>query len=361
MRTKLDQYLQFLIAKKGSDLHLKSGSTVHYRKDGELLELELDTKVLSEEDIEKFAKLILNEEELESLSETKELDVNYTYDKQSHFRVNFFYHIDGLSIVFRLIPMEILSFEELRLPAILEELSDTPRGLILVTGVTGSGKSTTIATMIDRINTTQKKHIVTIEDPIEFIHHDKKSLISQRGVGHDTLSFKNAFKSVLREDPDVIFVGEIRDLESMETALHAASTGHLVFSTLHTLDAKETINRLINMFPANDQNRIRMTLSSVMEGIISQRLVKQKDGGRVVAVEVMKRTSRITTLIAEGRDNEILEAMEEGKQIYGSQSFDQALLELYQEGLITEETALANATIKSDMKLKLQGIEVAKV
>lgn len=359
MKTSLDQYLKFLVDNRGSDLHLKSGSKVHFRKDGELLSL--DTEVCSLEDVEHIAKSILSEENYNRLQETKELDLNYTFDEESHFRVNFFYHIDGMSIVFRLIPMEILSFEDLRLPEILKDLSDTPRGLILVTGVTGSGKSTTIATMIDRINSTQKKHIITIEDPIEFIHHDKKSLISQRGVGDNTLSYQNAFKSALREDPDVIFVGEIRDLPSLETALHAASTGHLVFSTLHTLDAKETINRLINMFPINDQNRIRMTLSSVLEGIISQRLVKRKDGGRVVAVEVMKNTTRVATLIAEGRDKEILDAIEEGKQVYGSQSFDQALLELVQEGLITEETALENATIMSDMKLKLQGIEIAKV
>lgn len=359
MKAKLDQYLQFVVENRGSDLHLKSGAVIHYRKDGELLTLYND--ICSVSDIENIAKSILSDEQFEQLQETKELDLNYSFDDKNHFRVNFFYHVDGLSIVFRLIPMEILSFEELRLPEVLKELSDTPRGLILVTGVTGSGKSTTIATMIDRINRTQKKHIVTIEDPIEFLHHDKQSLISQRGVGQDTLSFQNAFKSVLREDPDVIFVGEIRDLESLETALHAASTGHLVFSTLHTIDAKETINRLINMFPVNDQNRIRLTLSSVLEGIVSQRLVKRKDGGRVVAIEVMKNTSRISTLIAEGRDKEIFEAIEEGRQIYGSQSFDQALIELYEEGLITEETALENATIMGDMKLKLQGIEIEKV
>lgn len=359
MEIKLNQYLQFLIAKKGSDLHLKSGSKVHYRKDGELLSI--GNEVINSEDLENVAKSLLSDDEYQKLQTNKELDMNYNFDKHSHFRVNMFYHIDGLSIVFRLIPMDIYSFEELRLPEVLKDLSDVPRGLILVTGVTGSGKSTTIATMIDRINSTQKKHIVTIEEPIEFIHHDKKSLISQRGVGQDTLSFQNAFKSVLREDPDVIFVGEIRDLESMETVLHAASTGHLVFSTLHTTDAKETINRLINMFPVNDQNRIRLTLASILEGVVSQRLVKRKNGGRVVAIEVMKKTTRIGTLIAEGRDEELLEAIEEGKQIYGSQSFDQSLIELYEAGLITQETALENATIVGDMKLKLQGIHIEKV
>ncbi|MFT7824828.1 MAG: PilT/PilU family type 4a pilus ATPase [Sulfurimonas sp.] len=358
MKERIDEYLKYLIKIKGSDLHIKAGSTIHYRLDGELA-IYKDTIVTNDE-VEQIAQAILEEEEYKKLQETKELDLNYLFDADNHFRVNFFYHIDGLSIVFRLIPVEIASFEALRLPKVLKELADIPRGLILVTGVTGSGKSTTIATMINRINETQKKHIVTIEDPIEFIHYDKKSLISQRGVGHNTLSFQNAFKSVLREDPDVIFIGEIRDLESLETVLHAASTGHLVFSTLHTLDAKETINRLINMFPTNEQNRIRLTLSSVLEGIVSQRLIKKIGGGRVVAVEVMKKTARIAQLIAEKRDKEIFEAMEEGKQIYGSQSFDQALLELYKEKLISKETALGNATIPNDLKLKLEGIEVVK-
>lgn len=358
MKEKFYDYIKFLISKKGSDLHIKSGSTIHYRVDGDLYSF--NDEILKEEDVEAIAQSILTPKEYQTLQEHKELDTNYKFDQDNHFRVNFFYHIDGLSIVLRVIPMNILSFEELRLPEVLKSLSDAPRGLILVTGVTGSGKSTTIATMIDRINTTQKKHIVTIEDPIEFIHRDKQSLVSQRSIGDHTLSFRNAFRSVLREDPDVIFIGEIRDLETLETALHAASTGHLVFSTLHTTDAKETINRLINIYPNAEQNRIRETLSSVLEGVVSQRLVKSTHGGRVVAIEVMKKTTRIATLIAEGRDREILEAIEEGKQIYGSQSFDQSLLELFNAGLITEETALANATIPSDMKLKLQGIVIDK-
>ena len=358
MKEKLHTFLQYLIDNKGSDLHLKSGSIVHYRKDGDLQPLSQEK--ITFEDVFEAAKEILNEKQLEKLTLTKELDANYIFDEESHFRINCFYHIDGMSIIFRLIPMQISSFEELRLPESTKDLADVPRGLVLVTGVTGSGKSTTLAT-IDRINNTQKKHIVTIEDPIEFMHKDIKSVISQRGVGQDTLSFQNAFKSVLREDPDIIFVGEIRDAESFETALHAASTGHLVFSTLHTTDAKETINRLINIYPAEDQNRIRHTLASVLEGIISQRLLPCTRGGRVVAVEVLKKTSRISSLIAEERDRELVEAIEEGRQIYGSQSFDQALLELYQANLITEETALENATTPGDLKLKLQGIEVAKV
>ncbi len=194
----------------------------------------------------------------------------------------------------------------------------------MVTGVTGSGKSTTLAAMVDLINRTKRKHIITVEDPVEFVHKDKECLVSQRSIGQDSLSFSNALRAALREDPDIILVGEMRDLETIEIALHAANTGHLVFSTLHTLDAKETINRVIGMFPQEEQNRIRMTLASVLEGVISQRLVKTVDGKRAAAVEVMKRTARISELIAQNRDFEILDTIEEGKEIYGSQSFDQA-------------------------------------
>jgi twitching motility protein PilT len=229
------------------------------------------------------------------------------------------------------------------------------RGLILVTGVTGSGKSTTLAAMLDHINSTKKKHIITVEDPIEFVHPDKESLISQRGVGQDTLSFSNALKGALREDPDIILVGEMRDLETIEIALHAANTGHLVFSTLHTLDAKETINRIIGMFPKEEQNRIRITLAAVLSGVICQRLVKTVDGKRAAALEVMIQTPRIVDLIAQNRDNELLDSIEDGREIYGSQSFDQALLKLYCEKRISKDVVLENATSASDMKLKLDG------
>jgi len=210
--------------------------------------------------------------------------------------------------------------------------------------------------MLDHINRTRKKHIITVEDPVEFVHPDKESLVSQRGVGQDTLSFANALKGALREDPDIILIGEMRDLETIEIALHAANTGHLVFSTLHTLDAKETINRVIGMFPKEEQNRIRITLASVLGGVVSQRLVKTVDGKRAAAIEVMKQTPRISELIAQNRDYEILDTIEDGREIYGSQSFDQALLSLYNEKRINEETVLEHATNPSDMKLKLQGI-----
>jgi len=354
MEKKLKFYLKNLIHNGGSDLHLKSGAIIRLRVNGELLKL--GNKMVSAEELDGIAQAILTEKQYETLTSTKELDATYVLDENNRFRLNFFYQMDGLSAVLRIIPVKILTLEELNLPSIITDLSNLHRGLILVTGVTGSGKSTTLAAMLDHINSTRKKHIITVEDPVEFVHPDKESLVSQRGVGQDTLSFANALKGALREDPDIILIGEMRDLETIEIALHAANTGHLVFSTLHTLDAKETINRVIGMFPKEEQNRIRITLASVLGGVVSQRLVKTVDGKRAAAIEVMKQTPRIAELISQNRDYEILDTIEEGKEIYGSQSFDQALLALYNEKRIDEETVLEHATNPSDMKLKLQGI-----
>ena len=356
MEKKLQFYLRNLIHNGGSDLHLKSGAVIRLRVNGDLLKL--GERVLSHEELDGIAQEILTKEQYQTLVTTKELDCTYVLDDDNRFRVNFFYQLNGLSSVMRIIPVKILTLEELSLPTIIADLADMHRGLILVTGVTGSGKSTTLAAMLDRINRTKKKHIITVEDPVEFVHQDRECLISQRGIGQDSLSFQNALKAALREDPDIILVGEMRDLETIEIALHAANTGHLVFSTLHTLDAKETINRVIGMFPEAEQNRIRMTLASVLEGVVSQRLVKTVDGKRAAAIEIMKRTPRIADLIATNRDYEILDTIEEGKEIYGSQSFDQALLDLFHMGKISEEVVLENATNASDMKLKLQGIGV---
>ncbi len=356
MEKKLQFYLKNLIHNGGSDLHLKSGSIIRLRVNGDLLKL--GDRGITYEELDGIAKAILTSEQYETLTTTKELDATYILDEDNRFRLNFFYQMDGLSAVLRIIPVKILTIEELQLPSVITELSNLHRGLVLVTGVTGSGKSTTLAAMLNHINSTRKKHIITVEDPIEFVHPDKQSLVSQRGVGQDTLSFGNALKGALREDPDIILIGEMRDLETIEIALHAANTGHLVFSTLHTLDAKETINRVIGMFPTEEQNRIRMTLASVLEGVVSQRLVKTVDGKRAAAIEVMKLTPRISELIEQNRDYEILDTIEEGKEIYGSQSFDQALLELYHANRITEETVYEHATNASDMKLKLQGIGV---
>ncbi|MBU1669417.1 PilT/PilU family type 4a pilus ATPase [bacterium] len=356
MEKKLQFYLKNLIHNNGSDLHLKSGAIVRLRVNGELLKL--GNKEISNEELTAIAEAILSKKQYADLTFKKELDATYVLDEAHRFRMNFFYQIDGISAVFRIIPVKILTLDELALPPVVRELSEMHRGLILVTGVTGSGKSTTLAAMLDHINRTKKKHIITVEDPVEFVHKDKESLLSQRGLGQDTHSFANALKAALREDPDIIFIGEMRDLETIEIALHAANTGHLVFSTLHTLDAKETINRVIGMFPKEEQNRIRITLASVLSGVLSQRLVKTVDGKRVAALEIMKQTPRISDLIAKNMDYEILDTIEEGREIYGSQSFDQALLALFNEGRIDEETVLNNATNASDMKLKLQGIGI---
>ena len=354
MEKKLQFYLKNLIHNGGSDLHLKSGAIIRLRVNGELLKL--GDKMMTHEELDGIAEAILTKKQYDELVRNKELDCTYVLDEENRFRVNFFYQLNGLSSVMRIIPVKILTLEELNLPPIIGELSDMHRGLILVTGVTGSGKSTTLAAMLDRINRTKKKHIITVEDPIEFVHKDRESLVSQRGIGQDSHSFSNALKGALREDPDIILIGEMRDLETIEIALHAANTGHLVFSTLHTLDAKETINRVIGMFPQAEQNRIRMTLGSVLAGVVSQRLVKTVDGKRAAAIEIMKQTPRISDLIMQNKDYEILDTIEEGKEIYGSQSFDQALLDLYNEGRIDESTVLEHATNASDMKLKLQGI-----
>jgi len=357
MEKKLKKYLDYLIKHQGSDLHLKAGSNVHMRVNGELFALKEDK--LTHDDMVAIAKDMLTTPQYNQLVEGKELDCSYALDETKRFRVNFFYQVGGLSAVLRAIPEKILSIDELHLPEVVKDLADLQSGLVLVTGVTGSGKSTTLAAILDRINKSKRKHIISIEDPVEYMHKEQKSLVTQRAIGTNTHSFANALRSALREDIDIIFIGELRDLETMEIALHAANTGHLVFSTLHTLDAKESISRIIGMFPNEEQERVRMTLSFVLEGVISQRLVKDKEGGRVPAVEVMKGTARISELIVEKRDSEILEAIVKGKDIYGTQSFDQSLLDLYHSKKITQEEALRNATSPSDMSLAIQGIRQA--
>ena len=354
MEKRLITYLKTLKANGGSDLHLKSSAKVRLRING-VLKI-LGDEYMTAKEMTALAKDILTEERFAALEKDKNLDFTYVLDKKSRFRVNFFHQMDGYSAVFRLIPVDIPTIDELRLPEVIKDFAGYQRGLVLVTGVTGSGKSTTLAAILDIINNHEKKHIITIEDPIEFVHKDKGCLVNQRSVGQDTNSFSDALRGALREDPDIILVGEMRDLETIDIAVHAANTGHLVFSTLHTLDAKETIDRIIGMFPTAEQNRIRASLASVLEGIISQRLVETVDGGRTAAIEILKKTARIEQLILENRDYEILDALFEGKDIYGTQTFDQALIDLYEQRRITREVVMRNATNPSDMKLKLEGI-----
>ncbi len=350
---KVRGYLQRMVQSGGSDLHIKANSVVRARVNGEIVPI--SGEIFSKEDAITFAKELLRHRFAEFV-EKKELDLTYPFDENTRFRVNIFFQMEGVSAVFRVIPINILSIEELGLPSVVHKFTQAERGLVLVTGVTGSGKSTTLAALINEINWKRRRHIITIEDPIEFVHKDRKCIVNQRSIGQDSLSFGNALRASLREDPDIILVGEMRDLETIEIALHAADTGHLVFSTLHTLDAKETINRIISTFPTAEQNRIRITLASVLQGVISQRLIPTVDNKRTAALEVLVKTARVSQLIMDNRDVEIRDAIEEGKEIYGSQSFDQAILDLYNAGRISEDKALEYATSASDLKLRMEGL-----
>ncbi len=351
---KIRVYLRRMIDAGGSDLHVKANSSIRARINGDIVPL--SGEILSHDDALTFAKELLRSRFVE-LAQHKELDLVYQFDEKNRFRVNIFFQTDGISAVFRLIPVKILTIDELKLPKVVHKFTEAERGLVLVTGVTGSGKSTTLAALVNEINWSKRKHIITIEDPIEFIHKDRKCIVNQRSVGQDTLSFANALRAALREDPDIILVGEMRDRETIEIALHAADTGHLVLSTLHTLDAKETINRIISIFPTDEQNRIRMTLAGVLAGVISQRLIPTTDSKRRAALEVLIRTSRIDQLIKEHRDDEIVDTIYNGKELYGSQTFDQAILDLYQDGVITQDRAFEYATSPADLKLKMEGLD----
>jgi len=354
MKNRLTQYLNKLLEINGSDLHLKEGSFVHMRVNGELHALKGEK--LNNDEMTKIVQEVLTTNEYGRFREEQELDSSYTVNNR-RYRINVFSHMHGLGLAMRVIPEDILSLESLHLPKTVEELAELEHGLILVTGTTGSGKSTTLAALLDRINKTKRKHIVSIEDPVEYLHKEHLCLISQRSVGSNTQTFSKALKASLREDVDIIFIGELRDLETIEIALHAANTGHLVVSTLHTMDAKETIGRIIGMFPQEEQSRIRTSLSFVLEAVVSQRLVKTKDNERIPAVEILLKTRRIAELIAGDRDSEILEGIENGIDIYGMQSFDQSLLQLYNDGVIDKLSALRYATNASDLSLNMQGIK----
>ena len=350
---KIRRFLKHMVEQGGSDLHIKSGSVIRGRFDGSL-------KKLSETPLSRRDSITLAKELLKSrypeFVENKEIDLVYSFDEFSRFRVNMFFQIDGVSAVFRVIPMNIPSFEDLKLPEILRSFTQKERGLVLITGVTGSGKSTTLASLINEINLKYRKHIITIEDPVEFVHKDKGCIINQRSVGQDTLSFKNALRAALREDPDIILVGEMRDIETINPALHAADTGHLVFATLHTIDAKETINRIIAQFPIEEQPRVRLSLASVIQGIVSQRLIPTLDNNRVAAVEVLVKTPTIEKLISENRDFEIVTAIANGSAHYKSQTFDQCIFNLYDKKIISKKEALLNATSSANMELRMSGL-----
>ena len=358
IKNKLDEYLLKLIEGGGSDLHVKSGKVVRGRFNGEIVKM--GDRVLDYDRAVLLAKEILGTNYY-NLMKKKNVDFTYKLNDDFRFRANVFLQMDGVSFVFRTIPTRIPTMSELLLPPIIEKLCDkVNRGIILVTGPTGSGKTTTLASMINYLNHTKNYHIVTIEDPIEFIYNDDRSVINQRAIGQDVDSFADALRASMREDPDVIFVGEMRDLETVRTAINAAETGHLVLATLHTLDAKETIGRVINMFPKEEQNRIRMTFASVSEAIISQRLVLTTAGKRRVACEIMVKNIRVRDMILEDRDSEIYDAIEQSKNTYGMQTFEQHLLDMYTAGVITKEEALRSASRRENLDIKIKSADLAK-
>ena len=357
-RDRLNKYLEFLIQNGGSDLHIKSGAVIRGRIHGELVKFS-KTPFLKEDAMTLAKELLITR--FPELIEKKSVDFTYKLNDDYRFRVNIFFQIDGISAVFRTIPVKIPEIDELGLPPSIKDICDTAmRGVVLLTGPTGSGKTTTIASMINRINRQRTSHVVTIEDPVEFVFKDDKCIINQRAIGEDCNNFADSLRAALREDPDVIFVGEMRDLETIETALHAAETGHLVFSTVHTIDAKETVNRIIAMFEQAEQERIRMTLASVLEAVISQRLARTIEGKRVAVVEILRKNTRIKDMILDARDDEIPDAIADGRNTYGMQTFDQHLLDLYRDGIITREEALDKASKRNDLDLQIKNVDLAK-
>lgn len=352
----IDAILRKAVELGVSDIHIKVGRVPAVRLHGDIEPLEGFEPITAEEGM-KMAASIMPSSLKSDFKENKEADFAYGIKGVARFRVNAFIQRGMIGMVMRVIPDETPAFEDLNLPEVIKEIAAQHRGLVLVTGITGSGKSTTLASMIDYVNRTKKINIVTVEDPIEFLHKDKSSVISQREVGADTNSFGEALKRALRQDPDLILVGEMRDEETIETALHAAETGHLVMSTLHTLDAPETINRIISVFEPHRQEQIRIQLASVIKGVISQRLVPRTDKpGRVAAVEVMIANGTIRECILDkDRTGEITDFIEAGREIYKSQSFDQSLMDHIHAGRISEEEAMKWAKKPDDLKLKLQG------
>ena len=357
MALSVDDLLRRAVETKASDLHLKVGNHPYLRVDGQLGPLTDVPRVTPEEMLSMAFSMMTNRQK-QKFKETAELDMAYGVAGLGRFRVNVFQQRGNVGMVLRVIPTKIRSIEELDLPPVCDKICEEQRGLVLVTGTTGSGKSTTLAAMIDRINSQRTDHIITVEDPIEFLHRDKKGFVNQREVEVDTANFSTALRAALRQDPDVILVGEMRDLETIGTALLAAETGHMVFSTLHTLDATETIQRIIAVFPPPEQKQIRLQLAGTLKAVISQRLVRKSDGvGRVPAVEVMISTGYIRDcIINPDKTRMIRDAIAAGTSQYGMQTFDQSLYDLYSRQRITYEEALTRASNPDEFKLRIQGI-----
>jgi twitching motility protein PilT len=352
----LREALQELVRRGGSDLHLKVGRPPVLRVNGELEDTRLP--VLRPEDLKRCTEQTLSPRQREEFAERKEIDFAIGVQGLGRFRTNIFQQRGTIGMAFRAIPVDVPTLDLLELPKVLEEIALMPRGLVLVTGVTGSGKSTTLAAMIRQLNDRNAVNIVTIEDPIEFLHRDAKAIISQREVGADTLSFHDALRHVLRQDPDVIMLGEIRDRPSMETVLKAADTGHMVMSTLHTTDAAQTINRIISFFPPHQHAEIRAVLANALKAIVSLRLIPRADRpGRIPAAEVLVNTATISELIRKGEElHTIADHIAEGRMSYGMQTFDQSLLELYGKGWISYEWAMHYASNPSEFALRVSGV-----
>jgi twitching motility protein PilT len=352
----IDTLLRTACETNASDLHLKVGNYPYVRVDGELRALTQYSR-LSAEDLLDYAFSIMTNRQKTKFKETTELDIPYGVPGLSRFRVNIFQQRGNMGMAFRVIPTKIRTFEELSLPKVMEKICEETRGLVLLAGTTSCGKSTTLAAMVDYINSTRTDHIITIEDPIEYLHRDKKGFVSQREVEVDTPSFSSALRAALRQDPDVILVGEMRDLETIQTALLAAETGHLVFSTLHTTDASETVQRIITVFQPSEQKRLRLQLASTLKAVVCQRLVRKSDGmGRVPAVEVLVTTEYIRDCIVNPEKNRLIkDALAAGFQ-YGMQTFDQSLYDLHSQGLITLEEALRNSSNPDEFKLRVAGV-----
>src|SRR5262245_57288279 len=353
----VNDLLKVAVENGASDLHLKVGSYPMMRVRGSLYPAS-KIKKLDHEDLVAMSASVISNSHRQNSNESQEVDLAYSVPGLGRFRCNIFQQRGTVGLVLRVIPMQIRTIEELGLPGVLKAIAGEERGLVLVTGTTGSGKSTTLAAMIDEINRTRSAHVMTVEDPIEFLHRDDRSMVNQREVAVDTRSFAQALRSALRQDPDVILVGEMRDYETIETGLLAAETGHLVFSTLHTLDATETINRIIAVFPPHQQRQVRIQLAAVLKAALSQRLLPRADGlGRVAAVEVLVSTALIRDCIIDKDKTSMIQgAIAAGTSQYGMQTFDQAIFSLFSQGVVTLDEALRWASNVDDFQLRVQGI-----
>jgi twitching motility protein PilT len=356
LKVNLHQLLRAMIEKGASDLHIATGSPPLLRVDGSVVPLKLPA--LGPVETKQLCYSVLTEEQRRTFETTKELDLSFGVKGLSRYRANLFMQRGAVSAAFRAIPFKILSVDELGLPPSVSELASKPRGLVLVTGPTGSGKSTTLAAMIDMINSETRQHIVTIEDPIEYLHAHKRCLINQREVGHDTLSFKSALKYVLRQDPDVVLVGEMRDLETIEATLTIAETGHLVFATLHTNSAVQSINRIIDVFPPHQQAQIRAQLSFVLEGVMSQLLLPRAgSAGRALALEVLIPNPAVRNLIREDKVHQIYSQMQIGQGKHGMQTMNQSLFSLLSKRLVSMEEALGHSPDQDELKTMIEGAQ----